>query len=82
MPPIVLLLVQRELKRPRFEDGLEGILHLINSVNLTDMLAAADEDIALANDVSRHDPERTDDADQMGNTTAEHSVPADPASGV
>lgn len=75
-----MLLVQRELKQPRFEDGLEGILHLINSVNLTHMLAAADEDIALANDLSRHDPDRTNDADQMGNTSTEHSLPVDPAS--
>ena len=74
--------MQRELKRPRFEDGLEGILHLINSVNLTDMLAAADEDIAVANDLSRHDPERTGDADQMGHTLAQQSLPADPASNV
>ena len=76
-----MLLVQRELKQPRFEDGLEGILHLINSVNLTHMLAAADEDIVLANDSSRHDPERTNAAaDQMGNTSTGHSLPVDPAS--
>lgn len=77
-----VLLVQAELKRPRFDDGLQGILLLINSVNLTDMLQAADEDIALANDLSRHDPERTDEADQMGNQPEQSTLHADPASNV
>lgn len=74
--------MQRELKRPRFKDDLEGILHLINSVNLTDMLAAADEDIALANDVSRHNVERTEEDDQMGPPAEEMSQPSDPAANV
>lgn len=75
--------MQRELKRPRFEDGLEGILYLINSVNLTDMLAAADEDIALANDLSRHDVEKTEEPDQMGHVRdANHQLPTDAAANV
>jgi len=36
--------MQGQLKKPRFEDGLEGVLHLANSVSLTDTLKAADLD--------------------------------------
>ena len=36
--------MQAELKRPRFEEGLEGVLNLANSISLTDTLAAADLD--------------------------------------
>lgn len=30
------------MKRPRFEEGLEGVLNLASSISLTDTLAAAD----------------------------------------
>ncbi|KAL3158681.1 hypothetical protein ABBQ32_011423 [Trebouxia sp. C0010 RCD-2024] len=35
-------IVQAELKRPRFEEGLEGVLDLASSISLEDTLAAAD----------------------------------------
>lgn len=38
--------VKEQLDRPKFEDGLEGILELAKSVSLTDTLLAADLDIA------------------------------------
>ena len=34
--------MQAELKRPRFEEGLEGVLNLASSISLKDTLAAAD----------------------------------------
>ena len=37
--------MQAELKQPRFEEGLEGVLALANSVSLTDILQAADLDV-------------------------------------
>lgn len=40
--PFHLSVVQEELKRPRFDDGLEGVLELCNSISLTDILQAAD----------------------------------------
>ena len=36
--------VQAELRQPRFEEGLEGVLDLANSVNLTEILCTADLD--------------------------------------
>ena len=39
--------MQGQLKKPRFEDGLEGVLHLANSVSLTDTLKAADLDASV-----------------------------------
>ena len=36
--------LQAEMKRPRFEEGLEGVLDLADSVSLKDTLAAADLD--------------------------------------
>ena len=39
--------MQVQLKKPRFEDGLEGVLHLANSVSLTDTLQAADLDASV-----------------------------------
>ena len=38
--------IKEQLDRPKFEDGLEGILELAKSVSLTDTLLAADLDIA------------------------------------
>ncbi|KAL0040544.1 hypothetical protein WJX77_010258 [Trebouxia sp. C0004] len=40
-------IIKGQLKKPRFEDGLEGILHLANSVSLTDTLQAADLDATV-----------------------------------
>lgn len=40
-------IIKGQLKKPRFEDGLEGILHLANSVSLTDTLKAADLDASV-----------------------------------
>ena len=39
--------MQGQLKKPRFEDGLEGVLHLANSVSLKDTLQAADLDVSV-----------------------------------
>ena len=41
--------MQAELSQPRFEEGLEGVLELANSLNLTDILRAADLDIRAEN---------------------------------
>lgn len=41
---ITVIFSQAELKRPRFEEGLEGVLDLANSISLTDTLAAANLD--------------------------------------
>lgn len=38
------LWVQAEMRRPRFEEGLEGVLALADSISLKDTLAAADLD--------------------------------------
>lgn len=40
-------IIKGQLKKPRFEDGLEGVLHLANSVSLTDTLKAADLDASV-----------------------------------
>ncbi len=45
--PMWLPCTQGQLKKPRFEDGLEGVLHLANSVSLTDTLKAADLDASV-----------------------------------
>lgn len=37
--------IKEQLDRPKFQDGLEGILELAKSVSLTDTLLAADLDI-------------------------------------
>ena len=37
--------MQAELRQPRFEEGLEGVLDLAHSLNLTEILRAADLDI-------------------------------------
>lgn len=37
--------VQAELRQPRFEEGLEEVLELANSLSLTHLLKAADLDI-------------------------------------
>lgn len=42
--------VQAELRQPRFEEGLEGVLELANSLNLTDILRVADLDIRAEGD--------------------------------
>ena len=38
--------LQTELKQPRFEEGLEGMLELANSISLNQLLQAADLDIS------------------------------------
>ncbi|DBA79451.1 TPA: hypothetical protein ACH3X2_007723 [Trebouxia sp. C0005] len=40
-------IIKGQLKKPRFEDGLEGVLHLANSVSLKDTLQAADLDVSV-----------------------------------
>ncbi|KAL0044911.1 hypothetical protein WJX82_001842 [Trebouxia sp. C0006] len=40
-------IIKGQLKKPRFEDGLEGVLHLANSVSLKDTLKAADLDASV-----------------------------------
>jgi hypothetical protein len=45
--PMWLPCMQGQLKKPRFEDGLEGVLHLANSVSLKDTLKAADLDASV-----------------------------------
>jgi len=47
LPAMWLPRMQGQLKKPRFEDGLEGVLHLANSVSLTDTLKAADLDASV-----------------------------------
>ncbi len=47
LPAMQLPCMQGQLKKPRFEDGLEGVLHLANSVSLTDTLKAADLDASV-----------------------------------
>ena len=44
--------LQAELKRPRFEEGLEGVLDLANSISLNDLLQAADIDTGLHQGIS------------------------------
>ena len=45
-------MLQAELARPRFEEGLEGVLDLANSISLNDLLQAADIDVSPQNDAS------------------------------
>lgn len=42
--------MQAELRQPRFEEGLEGVLDLASSLNLTEILRAADLDIQAEGD--------------------------------
>lgn len=50
-PPLLkICCVQAELRQPRSEEGLEGVLDLANSLNLTDILHAADLDIRAEGD--------------------------------
>ena len=72
-----ILAMQLELKRQRFGDGLEGVLELINSVNLTDMLQAADEDIAIAKDLSQHDIPKAEDSEQADDVLANSALSRD-----
>ena len=45
-------ILQAELARPRFEEGLEGVLELANSISLNDLLQAADIDAVPQRDTS------------------------------
>ena len=74
--------MQIELKRSRFEDGLEGVLELINSVNLTDMLQAADEDIAMVEDLSLHDRQKAEEEQEAGNRRTEEFLQSGAAANV
>ena len=74
--------MQVELKRSRFEDGLEGVLELINSVNLSDMLQAADEDIAILGDLSVHDRQKAEEEQEEGNGRTEELLQSDAAANV
>lgn len=47
-----LLGVQAELKQPRFEEGLEGVLELASSISFSAVLQAADLDVAAKDDAS------------------------------
>lgn len=43
----VLQVIKMQLERSRYEDGLEGVLDLANSIDLTDILFAEDIDVDL-----------------------------------
>ena len=44
--------MQAELKQPRFEEGLEGVLELASSISFSAVLQAADLDVAAREDAS------------------------------